>query len=241
VRRPATVVLAATCSLALSLASGCSGETPPAAAPAAGTVGDSATTPEPPAAPIPKVPVAKVPVAKVPVAEAPFEFKASPQPEGDRAQVLSWRLQRRAFEGAPPTIPHPVDHRTRDCLACHSSGATVSGVPVPQISHAQYRACQQCHAEKAPAFFTANAGGPEPAGSDFAPAPIAKAQRFTPGGPPMVPHTSWMRERCASCHGGLAPKALRTSHPERQSCQQCHVSEAGADQWAAGPPGPATR
>jgi cytochrome c-type protein NapB len=33
-----------------------------------------------------------------------------------------------------------------------------------------------------------------------------------------------------SCHGPNGLFGLRTPHPDRQSCFQCHVPEAGLDQ-----------
>jgi cytochrome c-type protein NapB len=33
-----------------------------------------------------------------------------------------------------------------------------------------------------------------------------------------------MRENCAACHAGPAAREeIRTSHPERTRCRQCHV------------------
>jgi cytochrome c-type protein NapB len=39
-----------------------------------------------------------------------------------------------------------------------------------------------------------------------------------------------MRENCMSCHGEGGTSAIRTSHPDRQSCTQCHAPDAGYDQ-----------
>ena len=50
------------------------------------------------------------------------------------------------------------------------------------------------------------------------------------GAPPTIPHTTWMREDCKSCHGERGLLGLRTSHPERQNCRQCHGLSAVLEQ-----------
>ena len=47
--------------------------------------------------------------------------------------------------------------------------------------------------------------------------------------PPQIPHQGVMRERCMSCHGPNGRDALQSSHPERQSCTQCHAAAASDD------------
>ena len=54
--------------------------------------------------------------------------------------------------------------------------------------------------------------------------------RFLPDAPPVMPHPRWMHETCASCHGTLGPQGLRTTHPERQNCEQCHAPSASLQQ-----------
>jgi len=39
-----------------------------------------------------------------------------------------------------------------------------------------------------------------------------------------------MREDCMSCHGPQGLFGLRTPHPDRPSCLQCHVPNAELDQ-----------
>lgn len=46
----------------------------------------------------------------------------------------------RAFEGAPPTIPHTIEGR-EDCLMCHKDG--IGGAP--KASHPERLNCDQCH------------------------------------------------------------------------------------------------
>jgi cytochrome c-type protein NapB len=43
--------------------------------------------------------------------------------------------------------------------------------------------------------------------------------------PPLIPHDLQMRGNCLACHAGPAAVAeLRTTHPERANCRQCHVA-----------------
>jgi hypothetical protein len=43
--------------------------------------------------------------------------------------------------------------------------------------------------------------------------------------PPSIPHELQFRGNCLACHGGpAAVAAIRTSHPERASCRQCHTA-----------------
>lgn len=48
--------------------------------------------------------------------------------------------------------------------------------------------------------------------------------------PPQIPHRTLMRERCESCHGVGGRDAMRSTHPDRQSCTQCHAPNAALDQ-----------
>jgi nitrate reductase cytochrome c-type subunit len=57
------------------------------------------------------------------------------------AQPQSTRLPR-AYQGAPPLIPHDVEARKGACLTCHESGlADAPIVPHPTRSFS----CLQCH------------------------------------------------------------------------------------------------
>jgi cytochrome c-type protein NapB len=68
--------------------------------------------------------------------------------------------------------------------------------------------------------------------------PPLKGTRAWPLAPPTIPHSTLMRSDCLSCHGPQGLYGLRTPHPERQSCVQCHVPGAELDQHrflSAGP------
>ncbi|RMF14528.1 MAG: cytochrome C [Candidatus Dadabacteria bacterium] len=139
-----------------------------------------------------------------------------------RARTLSDRDRNRAFDGAPPTVPHSVDTEAMDgqaCLACHARGSWAPPLNAwaPQTPHPELVYCRQCHVpQDAKGLFRANG---------FRPAPrVALGNRATPTSPLLIPHELQMRENCVACHAAPAtPKAIRTSHPELTSCRQCHV------------------
>ena len=127
-------------------------------------------------------------------------------------------------------IPHPDDARTSDCLSCHGQNVTVGGVKAPRMSHEKMLACRQCHVARATAFFAGRApGGPPPTENSFEGLASGPGHRATPTAPPTVPHGTHMREACGTCHGRWGQPGLRTSHPERVSCNQCHVPSLNRD------------
>ncbi len=144
--------------------------------------------------------------------------------EGRDARLIATRearAARRAYDGAPPRVPHTIDERsTSACLACHAEGLVIAERVAPRMSHPVYQNCTQCHvAEETPGLERATS----PSDNTFIGTRPHPGFRFLPGSPPVMPHPRWMRETCASCHGPLGPPGLRTTHPERQSCEQCHV------------------
>jgi len=137
------------------------------------------------------------------------------------------RAKRRAFDGAPPTIPHqPMGV---NCTACHNErGMDVDGVGfAPPSPHERTEGlssisrCEQCHVFRTTdATFVANSfvGLPQ----DLRPGP-----RAYDGAPPVLPHAFLMHENCLACHSGPAAREeIRTSHPERENCVQCHVTQS---------------
>jgi cytochrome c-type protein NapB len=144
---------------------------------------------------------------------------------GDLDAALRQRASRRAYDGAPPTVPHPINQGDApSCLACHEHGAIIAGRLAPAMSHARHDSCVQCHVSQV---------GPPPAGprpppaNDFAGLqPTPHGTRAWAGAPPTIPHTLSMRSRCDSCHGVAGVSPIRSTHPWRQSCQQCHVPAA---------------
>lgn len=147
---------------------------------------------------------------------------------GDKPAALHQRKQNRAFNGAPPTIPHPIDQRSDNaCVACHSEGAKTKSLRIPRMSHAFLANCTQCHVETNPRHMTAF----EFRENDFAglKAPTAGPRAFNEA-PPQIPHSTWMRSDCMSCHGYAGRQGIRTTHPWRKNCQQCHAPSASMDQ-----------
>lgn len=158
------------------------------------------------------------------------------QTEAERAAVITARAGRRAYDGAPPTIPHEVKQKDfPDCLACHAEGTKVAGKRAPRMSHARYDNCTQCHVPS-----TAPAPLPPPAAAvenEFAGlASPGRGTRAWPGAPPTIPHPTLMRSECSSCHGTGGPNGIRSTHPYRASCTQCHVESAALNQRVESPP-----
>ncbi|MBP7778238.1 MAG: nitrate reductase cytochrome c-type subunit [Acidobacteria bacterium] len=147
-------------------------------------------------------------------------------PAGAVARSTSARAALRAYDGAPPTIPH--DASIGACTTCHDAdGSAIDGVGVaPASPHGDaaadgaFRRCRQCHVPDSGAAllvqsrFTGLAQGPWRGG------------RATPGAPPTIPHTLQLRGQCLTCHAGPGARAeIRTTHPERVRCRQCHVPD----------------
>jgi len=155
-------------------------------------------------------------------------------PEVDRRQDLTERRSRRAYSGAPPRIPHGLDlEEDGACLACHREGIRVGSKTASPLPHAELQLCTQCHVPTQDLV---------PGGDSLEPGlhalsntfeglqePEQGARSWTTA-PPQVPHTSWMREKCISCHGPSGVEPLQTSHPERVNCVQCHALDDAMDQ-----------
>jgi len=136
----------------------------------------------------------------------------------EREQVVTQRRDRRAFDGAPPVIPHPtMPTGTLPCMACHENGLVIGKKIATKMSHPLYSNCTQCHVEA------------EPGGLGEFAAIKALSDRAFAGAPPAMPHPVWMRENCLSCHGPTGQAGLRTTHPERINCLQCHLATATQD------------
>lgn len=147
-------------------------------------------------------------------------------PGGVEPRATGVRASARAYDGAPPVIPH--DAGAGACTTCHDAdGTEIPGIGVaPASPHGSVaaegamRRCRQCHVPQAATTvlvasrFAGLAQGPW------------KGSRATPGAPPRIPHTLQLRGECLTCHAGLAARAeIRTSHPERTRCVQCHVPD----------------
>lgn len=156
---------------------------------------------------------------------------SAPAGDAERALAVARRAGRRAYDGAPPVVPHPVDAMSSaNCRVCHTEGLVVRDIVAPRMSHAEMGNCTQCHV---PAGGGGVPGGPAAwalaiaANSFEGRASVGRGSRAWAGAPPTIPHGTWMRENCSSCHGPTGLAGLRTSHPERTSCVQCHVPDEG--------------
>jgi cytochrome c-type protein NapB len=131
------------------------------------------------------------------------------------------RSTRRAFDGAPPVIPHKPLGAT--CGTCH----TKTGKAVPTLGYApanphgsvgSLQNCRQCHLFKQDAGVFAESLFVGTVQS------MRHGERLYPGAPPVIPHSMTMRENCLACHDGPSVRPeIRCSHPERINCKQCHL------------------
>ncbi len=150
-----------------------------------------------------------------------------------KAFALALRDQNRAFNGAPPTIPHAIEQMSaQSCLACHGEGFKSESLRISKMSHQFLANCTQCHVENSPSHMSATLlrentflGLPAPSGGP----------RAYEGAPPMIPHSTWMRVNCTSCHGFASSQGIRTTHPWRKNCQQCHAPSSELDQVLLSP------
>jgi nitrate reductase (cytochrome), electron transfer subunit len=117
------------------------------------------------------------------------------------------------FAAYVPVTPHP---ELADCLQCHTSDAALVGTPLPD--RRADALCRQCHRPER------DAAGPV---LDWEPAPWPAVLRRPPDGtPPPVPHDLQLRGNCLACHmGPSAVTEIRTAHPERADCLQCHLTQ----------------
>jgi nitrate reductase (cytochrome), electron transfer subunit len=165
---------------------------------------------------------------------------------GARLRTLAGFRDLRAFPGAPPRVPHPLspeEFRTITCNACHQSGGYSArfGAYTPVTPHPEWRNCLQCHAAddgevglalqgrlfngEASDTRRARASAPNFRALDWRTTEWPRVdQRAMSGSPPAIPHALEMRGNCLACHAGPSAVAeIRTTHPERANCRQCHV------------------
>ncbi len=137
------------------------------------------------------------------------------------------RAARRAYDGAPPVIPH--GNLGASCVACHSAKGIQFGEmgfapPMPHETSpgkgpGKFARCTQCHVfkETDEVFVENSFAGLQQ--------DLRRGSRQNPLAPPVMPHPVFMRENCAACHTGPAAREeIRCTHPERGRCNQCHVA-----------------
>jgi cytochrome c-type protein NapB len=152
------------------------------------------------------------------------EMVPVPGDEGGLKSAARVRAERRAYDGAPPVIPH--DDFGIDCTECHNA----EGLEVPDVGYAppsphertqgmsDRSRCRQCHvfSVTTESFVANEFGGLRQ--------DLRAGLRLHGNAPPTIPHKVLMRENCAACHTGPAAREeIRTTHPERTRCSQCHV------------------
>jgi cytochrome c-type protein NapB len=154
--------------------------------------------------------------------DTPEIFAPVVRTEEMKMSALADRAKNRAYDGAPPPIPHPTQGQTlASCVACHEEGLRVGDRIATKMSHALLTNCTQCHVEQSGTAVENGFIGLYRAGP---------GDRANPGAPPTIPHHTWLRENCNSCHGLLTRPGTRTTHPWLTNCTQCHVSSAALDQ-----------
>jgi nitrate reductase (cytochrome), electron transfer subunit len=162
--------------------------------------------------------------------------------------LQTWRYLR-AYPGAPPRIPHgltPDEYRTDACRTCHERGGYSErfAAYVPLTPHPEMGMCLQCHVGDDALTGIAlrssdpNSRCPQCHGSGGTPLSFDNStlewrttawpqipRREPDLSPPPIPHELQSRGNCLPCHAGPAAVAeIRTTHPERADCRQCHVT-----------------
>ena len=174
-------------------------------------------------------------ISDLPPAPQSWEGATKLSPE-QQALQRERREARRAFSGAPPVVPHPVNQRnSASCLACHGHPTRIAGLSVPQISHPTFTHCLQCHAAgtgPTSVWTRPSAELSTPLVDNTfqgLPAPM-KASRAFAGAPPVMSHPLWMRQNCVTCHGAGGSSAIKPDHATRQNCLQCHATNSTLEQ-----------
>jgi cytochrome c-type protein NapB len=98
------------------------------------------------------------------------------------------------------------------------------GATAPRMSHAPLTSCTQCHVVQTAALFELDEQSEARAAKRLHSPSRAHTRAFLPGAPPVIPHSTFMRERCDACHGRGAANAIKSDHTERIHCRQCHAT-----------------
>jgi len=150
-------------------------------------------------------------------------FKTEKDRETARARSLEERAKLRAFEGAPPAMSHSDNFsaRSKTCLDCHDQGMTIGERVAHPMSHEPLANCSQCHVEEGQARLGEELHMPD---NSFEGLRYSRRGEVSiTGAPPAMPHSTHMRTRCLSCHGEYGYPGLKTTHPKRVNCVQCHI------------------
>lgn len=164
-----------------------------------------------------------------------LESRANPVAVTDklsaRVRSMESRATLRAYEGAPPVIPHAIaDLNIQTCRACHAEGLKTGDKVAKMVSHTYLTNCTQCHVETSGKMLGSD-GVPLNSFVGFRSSGYGGTRAWA-GAPPVMPHTTFMRTNCVSCHGEHGYDGWRPDHLSRTNCVQCHVPAAEFDQLA---------
>lgn len=169
--------------------------------------------------------------APIVVPESRANPHAVPDKLAARVREMEKRALLRAFEGAPPVIPHTAaDMNLQTCRACHATGLQAGEKVARMASHTYLTNCLQCHVEDQGQFLDGEKAalnsfiGLRPSGYG--------GTRAWAGAPPVMPHATFMRTNCVSCHGEHGYDGWRPDHLSRTNCVQCHAPAAEFEQLA---------
>jgi len=152
--------------------------------------------------------------------------------EGATKTTAKLRAERRLYDGAAPVIAH--ENMGADCTGCHTvEGMAVEGLGfAPPSPHERTQGlsamsrCEQCH------VFRQTDGVFVESSFEGLTQNLRRGRKLNELAPPVMPHKSFMRENCVACHSGPAAREeIRTPHPERTRCRQCHVEQKAVDEF----------
>lgn len=167
-----------------------------------------------------------VPEAKANPAAVPDKYHA-------RFESAQARARLRAYEGAPPVVPHATEGLSvHACRECHGQGLRAGDKVARMASHTYLANCTQCHVEDQ--GLTQIGVAPTPVENLFKGLATSGygSTRAWVGAPPVIPHTTFMRTNCISCHGEYGYDGWRPDHLSRTNCVQCHTPGAHFEQMS---------
>lgn len=150
-------------------------------------------------------------------------------PKGVSERNLDSYYKNRKIISGPPIVPHDIKDtfnlKMNRCLSCHLEGSFSPnlGKYAPKTPHPEFSHCNQCHLpQKTNSLFKEN---------NVASYSFKRIGALLALGPPRIPHDFQNRSNCVSCHAGpSAPKEIRTDHPDRIHCRQCHMPATHKDE-----------
>ncbi|MDH4200056.1 MAG: nitrate reductase cytochrome c-type subunit [Spirochaetia bacterium] len=162
--------------------------------------------------------------------------------KNDRAAYVNQRAKSRAYEGAPPVIPHFITKSgTRYCLSCHGKGIVFEREArvmnqknaLSKITpHPTWVNCLQCHViQNDVRLFHKN---------KFKTFRLAHPEKIAKTGeevaPPLRPHQEENRENCVVCHlSKTADSSIIPKHGMMEGCEACHMVPESLDIYQGDP------